>query len=102
MGGELAEQYTRTAWSTAVATRAKILRRFLRNNFPRGLWSDGTTLWSPSDRDDARLYAYDLATRQHDPASYRSNYHILDPANANPQGLWSDGTTLWVNDSDPA
>ena len=78
---------------------SKDITPFSANNFPRGLWSDGTTLWSPSDRDDARLYAYDLATGQHDPASYRSNDHILDPANANPQGLWSDGTTLWVNDS---
>ena len=78
---------------------SKDITPFPANNYPRGLWSDGTTLWSPSDRDDARLYAYDLATGQHDPASYRSNHHILDPANANPQGLWSDGTTLWVNDS---
>ena len=78
---------------------SKDITPFPANNDPRGLWSDGTTLWSPSDRDDARLYAYDLATGQHDPASYRSNHHILDPANANPQGLWSDGTTLWVNDS---
>ena len=85
--------------STGSRDTSKDITPFSANNYPRGLWSDGTTLWSPSDRDDARLYAYDLATGQHDPARYRSNHHILDPANVNPQGLWSDGTTLWVNDS---
>ena len=70
------------------------------NDSPTGLWSDGTTLWVADcdgnclddDRPDAKLYAYNLATRALD--------HTLSLAtdNADPTGLWSDGTTLWVAD----
>ena len=67
------------------------------NRQPKGLWSDGTTLWVV-DLDDVRLYAYDLATGARDPAK---DVTTLDAAgNADPRGLWSDANTVWVTDQD--
>ena len=37
------------------------------NRNPRGLWSDGTTMWVADDADD-KLYAYNLATKERVPA----------------------------------
>ena len=67
------------------------------NRQPKGLWSDGTTLWV-ADLDDARLYAYDLATLARDPAKDVTT--LAAAGNADPRGLWSDGTTVWVADQD--
>ena len=65
------------------------------NRGPRGLWSDGTTLWV-SDRDDNKLYAYKLSDTSRDAAK---DFTTLSAAgNQDPYGLWSDGTTLWVAD----
>ena len=64
---------------------------------PWGVWSDGTTMWV-TDRPvgDARLYAYDLATGDH---QSDSDILTLDEAgNDNASGIWSDGTTIWVSD----
>ena len=67
------------------------------NRGPRGLWSDGTTLWV-SDRDDNKLYAYKLSDTSRDAAK---DFNTLDAAgNQNPAGIWSDGTTMWVADRD--
>ena len=67
------------------------------NNGPRGLWSDGTTLWV-SDRDDKKIYAYKLSDTSRDAAK---DFNTLDAAgNQNPAGIWSDGTTMWVADRD--
>ena len=58
-----------------------------------GMWSNDTTLWV-ADSEDAKLYAYTLATGTRD-----SGEDIdLHADNANPTGIWSDGTTLWVAD----
>ena len=57
---------------------------------PRGLWSDGTTVWVLGS--DAMLYAYQLAT------GGRVANRDIDVAvpHLDPYGLWSDGETLWV------
>ena len=60
------------------------------NTAPRGLWSDGTTLWV-ADASDARLYAYTLAG-----GSRQASKDIILADNTGPYGLWSDDTTLWV------
>ena len=60
------------------------------NTAPRGLWSDGMTLWV-ADASDARLYAYTLAG-----GSRQASKEIILADNTGPYGLWSDGTTLWV------
>ena len=65
------------------------------NESPRGIWSDGTTMWVVDDWDD-KLYAYDMAFRDRDPAR---DFTTLDAAGNNkPSGIWSDGTTMWVAD----
>ena len=69
------------------------------NNGPRGLWSDGTTMWV-SDRADNKLYAYKLSDTSRDSAK---DFNSLPAAgNDNPAGIWSDGTTMWVADRDDA
>ena len=60
------------------------------NTAPRGLWSDGTTLWV-ADASDAWLYAYTLAG-----GSRQASKDIILADNTGPYGLWSDGPTLWV------
>ena len=66
------------------------------NGHPRGIWSDGTTMWV-ADLFDNKVYAYTLATgsrvssKEFDLTSDNAN-------NDNPRGLWSDGTTMWVCD----
>ena len=66
------------------------------NSDPRGVWSDGTTMWVV-DTDDDKLYAYTLSTGARD----AGKEFDLASANSVPQGIWSDGTTMWVADSSP-
>ena len=66
-------------------------------NEPNGLWSDGTTMWVANhDNDDAKLYAYVLATGAR--VSGRDFDTLAAAGNDFPFGLWSDGTTMWVTD----
>ena len=62
---------------------------------PRGVWSDGSTLWvADNDHDD--LFAYDLST-----GSRKFNRDIaLANGNSKPTGIWSDGQIMWVADWD--
>ena len=65
------------------------------NDFPMGIWSDGTTMWV-ADHDDAKIYAYNMSTKQRDSAK---DFNTLDDAgNDDPRGLWSDGSIMWVAD----
>ena len=68
------------------------------NNAPRGLWSDGETLWV-ADYLDAKLYAYDLADRSRLPARDIET-RVGRPAGGalNPTGMWGDGEHVWVAD----
>ena len=67
------------------------------NHSPRGLYSDGTTMWVV-DRDDKKIYAYKRSDTSRDAAK---DFNTLDAAgNDNPSGVWSDGTTMWVADRD--
>ena len=64
---------------------------------PRGIWSDGMTMWVADSGDD-KLYAYDgIVIETRVPAK---DFDTLNAAgNSNPGGIWSDGTTMWVADS---
>ena len=65
------------------------------NEDPRGLWSDGTTMWV-ADGADGKIYAYDMVTKARVPAQ---DFNTLSGAgNGNPHGIWSDGSTMWVVD----
>ena len=65
------------------------------NRNPTGIWSNGTTMWV-ADSYDAKIYAYNMRTKAHDPDK---DFDKLYPGNRNPTGIWSDGTTMWVIES---
>ena len=63
------------------------------NDYPTGIWSDGTTMWV-ADFEDHKLYAYRMSDRTRD----SDRDFTLDAANGSPVGIWSDGTTMWASD----
>ena len=63
------------------------------NRNPRGIWSNGVTLWV-ADRSDTKLYAYKMSDKTRD----LTKDIALDTDNSSPEGIWSDGVTLWVVD----
>ena len=75
------------------------------NTDPRGIWSDGTTMWvidssvGATDDTDARIFAYDLES---DPIGERvpgrDLIALAAAGNQSPRDIWSDGTTMWVSD----
>ena len=66
------------------------------NDYPTGLWSDGTTMWV-SDLYDDKIYAYNSSTRDRTPGK---DFDTLVPnGNTSPRGMWSNGETMWVADS---
>ena len=74
------------------------------NDEPRGIWSDGSTMWVADDDDD-KIYAYSLSANEREEdrevdllrvKDVLDNKIIVD--NVNPTGIWSDGSTIWVAD----
>ena len=68
------------------------------NDLPRGVWSDGTTIWvsNISRTSEGKIYAYDQATRQRDRAKDFDG--LRQAGNGSPTGIWSDEKTMWVAD----
>ena len=66
----------------------------INNSDPRGLWSNGTTMFAVDD-EDAKIYGYQMSDRTRDD----DKNIALASANADPEGLWFDGRVLWVVDS---
>ena len=64
------------------------------NTEARGLWSDGTTIWT-ADSGMNKVFAYALETGAED----SDRGFDLTEANHDAGGLWSDGTTMWVTDT---
>ena len=66
------------------------------NERPRGMCSNGTTIWILDDGDD-KIYAYNT-----DGSRDSSNdFNTLTAAgNEHPDGLWCDSTNMWVSDTD--
>ena len=69
------------------------------NKSPRGIWSDGVTIWV-SDDGAKRLFAYEVdgeaLTRNEDlEFTFRS---LLKAGNGSPRGIWSDGDIIYVVD----
>ena len=64
------------------------------NNWPRGMFSDGKTLWV-ADTEDDKIYAYKLDGKTRD----ADRDLDLTGDNADPWGIWSDGETMWVSDT---
>ena len=63
------------------------------NANPRGIWSNGTTMFVVDD-EDARVYAWNMSDQTRDSAKEIA----LHSDNADPEGLWFDGRVLWVID----
>ena len=68
-----------------------------QNANPQGIWSNGKTIWV-ADGADAKLYAYDLGTRNRQ--SDRDFNTLSAAGNSNPRGLSGRGLILWVTDAD--
>ncbi len=79
------------------------------NTHPRGIWSDGETLWVV-DSEDAKVYAYELeAGSRYDCDTYESYWSgwcrqpdkefDLATDNDSPWGITADRDTWWVSDS---
>ena len=66
-----------------------------QNHDPRGLWSNGQTMFVV-DRADDKVYAYRMSDQAEDSAKNIT----LDPANDRPEGIWFDGRVLLVVDKD--
>ena len=62
-------------------------------NYPRGIWSDGTTMWLTNNA-RTTVFAYTLATSARD----NGKEFTLHADNGTGWGIWSDGTTIWVVD----
>ncbi len=60
---------------------------------PRGIWSNGTTMFVVDDGDD-NVFAYKHADESQDSAK---NLPLIS-ANTAPEGMWFDGRILWVVD----
>ena len=65
------------------------------SSLPRGLWSDGTTLWVLT-QSNKKLSAYLLDTGTRLPT-----LDIDVRALSHPGGVWGDGDTLWVTNNAP-
>ena len=67
---------------------------FTGNWDPRGIWSDGDTMWVADWVDDS-VFAYSLAdgTRRAD-QDFELAYE-----NNEARGMWSDGTTMWITNA---
>ena len=63
------------------------------NRSPRGIWSDGETMWVV-DADDGKVYAYSMPDGLRQP----SRDINLTAANGAPGGVWGDGSKLFVTD----
>ena len=69
----------------------------LANQYPKGIWSNGTTMWvtNTGEHGTSTVFAYTLATSARDAGKDIT----LHTDNVNPQGIWSNDTTIWVSDS---
>ena len=65
----------------------------INNSDPRGLWSNGTTLYAVDD-EDHKIYGYKLADRTRDDDKNLA----LEGNNGDPEGIWFDGRIMWVVD----
>ena len=63
------------------------------NRSPRGIWSNGTTMWVVDW--NKKIYAYSMSSKARDTSK---EFTSLDSQNTKPRGIWSNSTTMWVVD----
>ena len=64
---------------------------------PRGIWSDGSTLWvaeNDESNSQQRILAYYLSSGGR--RNHEEFYFVADDRDV--QGIWSDGTVMWIAD----
>ena len=61
-----------------------------------GIWSDGETMWISNVGTHLYVQAYNIDTRQRDPAKDFKTPRAA--GNTGQSGIWSDGETMWVID----
>ena len=66
------------------------------NDRPRGIWSDGTTMWV-ADQTDNKIYAYNSPVSPNIALDFDTT--LQNAENDRPRGMWSDGVTMWVADA---
>ena len=65
------------------------------NHNPRGLWSDGTTMWV-ADQGQNKILAYDMGTKARVSGKDFIALYYENDDDSGPIGIWSDGDTMWV------
>ena len=65
------------------------------NHRPRGIWSDGVTMWV-ADANAVKIYAYDMKTKARVAAK---EFETLGAVGNSPYGIWSNGATMFVSDA---
>ena len=66
------------------------------NPAPRGIWSDGETMWV-ADEYGQMVYAYSMSTGERLP--HKEITSLGESGNRDARGIWSDGQTMWVADA---
>ena len=64
---------------------------------PRGIWSNGTTMWVVHSGSD-RINAYTLSTKARLSGTGDDFTTLAAAGNGSPGDIWSDGATMWVLD----
>ena len=102
---QISADYDRKIYAYGLASKARDASKDFNtlagtgNDSPRGMWSDGTTMWV-ADTVDGKIYAYDLASKAWDASKDFNTLTLVGTGNHNPTGIWSDGTTMWVAEPD--
>ncbi len=65
------------------------------NNAPRGIWSDGETVWVADDS-DVHVYAYWLSSGERNEAKDVDLFEGFPHPHVNPAGVWGAGDIIWV------
>ena len=64
------------------------------NDYPIGIWSNGTTMWVSDDTSPGKFFAYKMSDGSRDSGKdigYSGGISLV-------RGMTSDGTTMWVGD----
>ena len=65
------------------------------NEDPRGMCSNGTTIWIV-DGEDGKIYAYSAGGSRDSSKDFNT---LIAAGNENPTGLWCNSTYMWVSDA---
>ena len=73
---------------------------------PRGIWSNGSTMWVSDDKliftnyGGGKIYAYNMSNKSRDSGKDFDISDLQNSTDFKPFGIWSNGATMWVVDDD--